>query len=95
MDNLYFHDGTTAVKNVYQNEAIKVFPSVASTVLNLNSDVEVNQVVISNLVGQTIRSLNINAMQKTIDVSALSAGNYFISIQLENGESVNRKFIKL
>jgi hypothetical protein len=95
IDNLYFHDGTTAVKNVYQNEAIKVYPSAASTVLNLKSDVEVNQVVISNLVGQTIRSLNINAMQKTIDVSALSAGNYFISIQLENGESVNRKFIKL
>ncbi|MFZ4583035.1 MAG: BACON domain-containing protein, partial [Paludibacter sp.] len=95
MDNLYFHDGTTAVKNVYQNEAIKVFPSAASTILNLKSDVVVNQVVISNLVGQTIRSLNVNAMQKTIDVSALSAGNYFISIQLENGESVNRKFIKL
>jgi hypothetical protein len=95
MDNLYFHTGATAIKNVYENELVKIYPSAASTVLNLKSDVEVNQVVISNLVGQTIQSVKVNSIQKTIDVSNLSAGNYFMSIQLVNGESVNRKFIKL
>jgi len=95
IDNLYFHDGTTGIKNVYTNEAVKIFPSATSTVLKLNSDIEVNQIVISNLIGQTIQSTKVNSLQKTIDVSSLSAGNYFMSIQLVNGESVNRKFIKL
>ena len=95
MDNLYFFTGTTAIKNVYENESVKIFPSAAKTTLNLKSDIEVNQVVIRNLVGQTIQTVNVNSMQKTIEVSNLSAGNYFMSIQLVNGESVNRKFIKL
>lgn len=95
MDNLYFYASATAVKSVYKNEFVKIFPSAAKSELNLISDVEVNQVVISNLVGQTIQSVKINSLQKTIDVSNLSAGNYFMSIQLVNGQSVNRKFIKL
>jgi len=95
MDNLYFHTGATAVKNVYENESVKIYPSAAKSTLYLKSDIDVNQIVISNLVGQTIQSVKINSMQKTVDVSNLSAGNYFMSIQLLNGESVNRKFIKL
>lgn len=95
IDNLYFHDGTTGLKNVYVNDAVKLFPSVSSSMLNLKSDVEVNQVVINNLVGQMILTIDVNSLQKTIDISNLNAGNYFMSIQLTNGESVTRKFIKL
>jgi hypothetical protein len=95
MDNLYFHTGATAIKNVYENESVRIFPSAVKTTLNLKSDVDVNQVVISNLVGQTIQSVLVNSTQKTIDVSNLNAGNYFMTIQLLNGKSVNRKFIKL
>ena len=95
MDNLFFYNGTTSVKNAYKNEAVKIYPSSASTTLNLQSDIEVKHVVISSLTGQSMRSININAMQETIDVSGLSAGNYIVTIQLNNGESVNRKFVKL
>lgn len=94
MDNLFFYNGTTSVKNTYQNEAIKVFPSVATNNLSLNSNIQINRVVINSLTGQTMRTININAMEEKIDVSTLSSGNYFISIILENGESVTRKFIK-
>jgi hypothetical protein len=94
MDNLFFYNGTTSVKNTYQNEAVKVFPSVVTNNLSLNSNIEINRVIINSLTGQTMRTININAMEEKIDVSTLSAGNYFISIILENGESVTRKFIK-
>lgn len=95
IDNLYFHDGTTGLKNVYVNDAVKLFPTVASNTLNLTSDIIVNQVVINNLVGQMISTTDVNSLQKTIDISNLNAGNYFMSIQLANGESITRKFIKL
>lgn len=95
MDNLYFLDGTTAITNVYENKAVKVFPTIVSENLNLTSDIEVNQIVIHNLTGQKVNSIVINSMEKGIDVSQLKSGNYFISIQLKNGETVNRKFTKM
>ncbi len=95
IDNLYFHDGTTAVKNIYENKAVKVFPTIVSDYLNLTSDVEVKQIVIHNLTGQKVNSIVINSMEKNIDVSQLKSGNYFISIQLESGETVNSKFTKM
>lgn len=95
IDNIYFHDGATALKNVYENDAVSIFPTIVSDKINLKSDIEINKVVISNLVGQSMNAVSINATEKTFDFSNFKAGNYFMSIYLSNGETVSRKFIKL
>jgi len=37
----------------------------------------------------------VSGLAKNIDLSALSAGNYFVTVKLANGLSVTQKIVKL
>lgn len=95
IDNLYFHDGTTGVNNVYADKSIKLFPTTVSKNLNIKSEREMNQVVVRNLVGQDLKSFNVSGLEKSIDLSNLSSGNYLVSVKLENGLVSTYKIVKL
>lgn len=95
IDNLYFHDGTTGVNNVYADKSIKLFPTTVSKNLNIKSEREMSQVVVRNLLGQDLISFNATGLEKSIDLSNLSSGNYLVSVKLESGLVSTYKIVKL
>ncbi len=69
---------------------INIFPNPTESILNIQSEIEISNIVIINMLGQKLLS-NIN--QSSIDVSSLTSGTYFITIETDNGKQT-QKFIK-
>jgi len=82
----------SAVPTINTNKAaVSVFPNPAQSQLTISStNQHINQVTITNLLGQTIYSKPHNSPQVQIDVSSLPTGLYIVKV---NGSEV-RKFVK-
>jgi len=80
-----------AFENYFQ-----IYPNPANDVLNIEvkKQIEVTSISIYNTLGQLILVLPGAKEIKTVDISALKAGNYYIKINSDQGSS-NAKFIKL
>lgn len=95
LDNIYFHDGSTAVKSVYADKSITIFPTSVADNLNIKSEKEISLITVRNLLGQALKTVNVVGNEKSIDVSNLSAGNYLVSVKLTSGLVSTYKIIKL
>jgi len=95
VDNIYFHDGTTAINNVYADKSISIYPTSVSGNLNIKSEKEMSQVIVRNLVGQTLKTIAVSGFEKSIDLINLKAGNYFVSVKLATGLVSTYKIVKL
>ena len=96
IDNMYFYDGTATSLNSVENvNLISIYPNPVKDELSINSKSEINQVIVRNLVGQTVKSTLVNGLVKSIDLSGISAGNYLVTIKLSNGQVSNQKLVKL
>ena len=96
IDNISFSDGITAVKTVTAEiEAIKCFPNPAINQLTVTAKSEISQVIVRNLLGQSIQTLTVNGREKMIDLSTISAGNYFLTVKLADGQFSTQKIVKL
>jgi Leucine-rich repeat (LRR) protein len=72
-----------------------VYPNPVHDVLNISAkeSIEVSSINIYNTLGQLVLVIPNAQNTKTVDVSALTTGNYFIKINSDKGTS-NTKFIK-
>lgn len=72
-----------------------LYPNPVNDVLNITTkeNIEVSSVSIYNTLGQLVLVIPNAQNTKTVDVSSLSSGNYFIKINSDKGTS-NTKFIK-
>jgi len=68
------------------------YPNPVNDVLHFSSNSPIEKVTISNMLGQTI-NINTNSGNKSLDLSDLSNGNYFVKITIE-GISKTIKIIK-
>ncbi len=95
MDNLYFYtDLGTGISDVATNN-FKCYPSQVIDRLTVKADTEISQVTVRNLLGQSVKSIAVNSNEQSIDLSAVSSGNYFVTVKLANGQSATQKIIKL
>lgn len=69
---------------------ISIFPNPANTVLNIESDAEISQVILFNPQGQLVKTAN----TKNISISELPSGLYFVKISLADGSVKAGKLIK-
>ena len=84
-------DSSSQVSSInLSSHSFLVFPNPASSELTITAIDRINQINITNLLGQSLYIGNYNNKQAQIDVSDLPAGIYFIRI---NGTEV-RKFVK-
>ncbi|MFN8274690.1 MAG: T9SS type A sorting domain-containing protein [Flavobacteriaceae bacterium] len=74
----------------------KVYPVPAKDVLNIETTqaIEVTSINIYNTLGQLVLTVPSAQQTKTIDVSSLKTGNYFMKINSDKGSSC-AKFVKL
>jgi hypothetical protein len=94
IDNMYFYNGTTTSTPNVKQGSVKVYPNPATSSLNISAPSEINAIRITNLVGQTIKNLSVNAVERVIDLNDMSNGQYIISLSMKNGQIVNQKFSK-
>ncbi len=71
------------------------YPNPASTSINVIANENIETITLVNMIGQTVLSLgNVNATDRVINVSELSAGVYTLVINSVNGSSSKRVVIK-
>jgi len=96
IDNLYFsNDVKTGLSDVNATNGVHCYPNPVVNKLTVSAKSEISQFSIHNLLGQSVKSAFINGLEKTIDVSDVASGNYFITIKLANGQLSTQKIVKL
>lgn len=94
LDNIYFYSVPTSLPSSESVNGIKLYPNPASDKVTLVATSEIKEVVISNLLGQTVQVLSINALEANISLDQLTAGQYFVTIRQANGTVSTEKLIK-
>jgi hypothetical protein len=95
--NHYFDNvvqtGILSSVNYIENSAFQVYPNPVNDVLHFNADFQVDQVIITDIVGkELIRS---TATRGEVSVAGLPLGVYTISFTDEQGRMGSTKFVKL
>ena len=95
IDNMYFYNNTgTGLINVKNIKGISCYPNPAVNKLTISAQSEISEVTVRNLVGQSIKSEVVNGTSKTIDLSGLASGNYFMVAKMSNGQVATQKIVK-
>lgn len=71
-----------------------LYPNPVQDQLLLKSEETISEVIVRNLLGQVVTSVQVNNTEITIDMSEISAGNYFVSIKFGDGRVTTRKIAK-
>ena len=86
-----YEDDPAAVATVaHSANDITLYPNPATTSLTIQAGEQITSLVISNTLGQKVFSGSYNATQARVDVAALPAGTYLVSV---NGSRL-QKFVK-
>lgn len=72
----------------------KVFPNPATDILNIQFNDNVQQVILSNILGEVNGIFNVNDLSASINISNLKSGIYFIRLVKDNDVISGGKFIK-
>jgi len=92
VDNIVVSDATDISK---VSDNLKIFPNPAINDLNISSVSNINNITVSNVIGQTVLSFNdVNADHFTVNVADLTKGVYLINIENADGTSAITKFVK-
>jgi len=96
VDNIYaFKGAPSAVHEVNEDQLFKIYPTVVSENLNLESVGDIAKISLYNTTGQLVKSININSDRASIDVSSLRAGSYIVSALSVSGKVLSNRIIKL
>ncbi|MCT4636710.1 MAG: FG-GAP-like repeat-containing protein [Bacteroidales bacterium] len=80
---------TSSIKDA-ESAGIKLYPNPVSDILNIESEKYIDVVQILNVESRLLRTVEVNGFNKSIDISDLNRGVYFIKIKSENNYYVIR-----
>jgi hypothetical protein len=93
-DDIAFSTTPSAVSS-YQLLGLNLFPNPAFNQLTVSAKSEISHVIVTNLLGQSVTNITVNGRDKVIDLSAISAGNYLVTVKMADGQLSTQKFVKL
>ncbi len=86
-------EGLVSIDEQPENKNISIYPNPTNSTITINieANVSVNgyKVEINNLLGQTVHTSTMNVTKKTIDLSTLENGVYFVKILDENSHVID------
>ncbi|MDR1022479.1 MAG: T9SS type A sorting domain-containing protein [Prevotellaceae bacterium] len=85
---------TTGVKSLTNNHLLKIYPTTVRDNLTLQATEDITEATIHSIAGQRVAKFNVNAASKILNLSALKAGSYIISVKTANGAAAHKKFVK-
>jgi hypothetical protein len=93
MDGVFAYSGMVVLQQV-TDEQVLVFPNPANEVLNVvvHGEQVVRRATILNMFGQVVREVLVGAAG--IPLTDLTKGVYWLEIEMEEGRTVVRKFVK-
>lgn len=94
LDNILFYKNATGLNNVLTNNGINTYPNPVVKNFTVSANSEIQQISIRNLIGQTVKTIELNCVIKSMDMSDLVSGNYLAVIKMKNGDQAVQKFIK-
>ncbi|MFB0938864.1 MAG: CotH kinase family protein [Urechidicola sp.] len=82
--------------NEFDNSEVNfiVYPNPAEEKLMINSEQTIQKIAIFNLLGQQIKTFQVNFKSGEINVSELSKGIYFLNLKFKNSNSISTKIFK-
>lgn len=83
----------TSLETIPESVKISVYPNPVSSILTINSDVKIENLIIYNTTGKRLDFMKVNTRGTRIDVTDLLSGIYLIYMNTEKGIAV-KKFIK-
>ncbi|HNW68944.1 MAG TPA: DUF6130 family protein [Bacteroidales bacterium] len=75
-------------------QAFSIYPNPVSANLNISNIEGIDQVTISNILGETIMTQKVNGNNSSLNVAKLQSGIYFVTFIKDNSIAGTRKFIK-
>jgi hypothetical protein len=95
MDNLYFYNETaTGINSAEKSLLISMFPNPATEKLTIAAQSSIKEILVRNLVGQTVVKTMANGLEQSVDLSSIEAGNYLVTVLFSNGQQTTQKFVK-
>ena len=91
LDNITIDKATLAVGDTKNKDRISLFPNPVSDFLNLSTTSGIKSVTITDITGRQIGSYE---SSKEINLSKIKAGNYIVTLHMEDGSTQNSKIIK-
>ena len=86
------HIGTNVITSTVNN--IIIYPNPFNNTIIFDNMDNVKQVIINNIMGQKMMTININTTQVTINTSDFNSGIYLINIIDNNNNVITKKIIK-
>lgn len=83
----------TSLKNIADNQSVKLFPSPAENTINLQTTKMMKSVKICDLSGSVVKEISVDAYNLQSDITELASGIYFAQINFGNSIAI-RKFVK-
>jgi len=93
VDALIASEGLSSLEEEILAQGVTVYPNPATNVINIDSDLDIKNIMITNTLGQTVRQINTAANK--INVADLNAGEYFIRMTTRDDLIVNKTFTKV
>lgn len=91
VDNIQIADSTLATSEVSKKDIFRVYPNPTVDVINFDLAGKITSVEVYDAAGKLVKTAKDGA--KSINVSALSKGNYLVKVKTENA-SYTKKVIK-
>ena len=70
-----------------------VFPNPANEMVLLKSNDNIQRVHVYNALGMLVNQINVNNTSAKLNVAELSEGIYFMSVEMEDGQTVTRRLV--
>ena len=93
LDNVEIFPTPQANVNKFKDAQFTFSPNPANNVLNIKASKAISGIDIFNVMGQQVSSKSINALNSTLDISALNSGIYVMNVTID-GKIGTYRFIK-
>ena len=85
--------GASAVENVTNNKFF-LYPNPTKDIVHFKSESSVRSVIIRNLLGQTVKSIELKESESNVNLSDMPKGNYMITAKLDDGRVLINRIVK-
>ncbi|MDP2890025.1 MAG: T9SS type A sorting domain-containing protein [Bacteroidota bacterium] len=72
-----------------------MYPNPVKDHLRIRSEKRIDLVIVRNLMGQTVKTVSVNNLEATLDLSQVPVGSYLITLKLADGRLSTEKIVKL
>ena len=91
MDNLFFVNKNATGTNNINSTSLSVFPNPTTDFVYIHSENKVEKVYLNTILGQNIKSIDVNNSEISVDMSNLPTGNYILLVKDAEGNLITTK----